>query len=70
MCDAGANVYYTLEKYEEAIADCERAIQIDPTFTKVSKQPTFRALSFLSIGVVRLGFLQARAVSLRASGLG
>ena len=33
---AGANVFYHMEKYEEAIADCERAIQVDPTFTKVS----------------------------------
>ena len=38
---SGANVYYTLEKYEEAIADCERAMQIDPNFTKVG----FRALN-------------------------
>ena len=30
----GANVFYHLEKYEEAILDCERAIQIDPNFTK------------------------------------
>jgi len=29
-------VFYTLEKYEEAIKDCERAIEIDPNFTKVS----------------------------------
>ena len=29
-------MFYTLEKYEEAIADCERAITIDPNFTKVS----------------------------------
>lgn len=31
---AGANVFYHLEKYEEAILDCERAIQIDPNFAK------------------------------------
>ena len=36
-CALGANVYYHLEKYEEAIADCEQAIQIDPTFTKVTQ---------------------------------
>lgn len=27
-------MYYHLEKYEEAIQDCERAASIDPTFTK------------------------------------
>ena len=37
----GANVYYTLEKYEEAIADCERAMQIDPNFTKVGFSRAF-----------------------------
>ena len=34
----GANVYYTLQEYEKAIADCEAAIQIDANFTKVSGQ--------------------------------
>ena len=33
----GANVYYHLEKYDEAIKDCERALCVDPTFTKVSR---------------------------------
>ena len=32
----GANVFYHMEKYEEAIADCERATTLDPNFTKVS----------------------------------
>ena len=32
----GANVYYTLQDFPNAIADCEKAIQIDPNFTKVS----------------------------------
>ena len=32
----GANVHYTLQDFEKAIADCEKAIQIDPNFTKVS----------------------------------
>lgn len=27
-------MFYHLEKYEEAILDCDRAIEIDPTFTK------------------------------------
>ena len=26
----GANVFFTLEKYEEAITDCQRAIELDP----------------------------------------
>ena len=30
----GATVYYELEEYEKAIADCERATSIDPNFTK------------------------------------
>ena len=30
-------MFYHLEKYEECIADCERAMQVDPAFTKVSK---------------------------------
>lgn len=30
----GANVYYKLERFEEAIADCQQAIEIDPNFTK------------------------------------
>jgi len=27
-------VYYTIEQYENAISDCERAVEIDPNFTK------------------------------------
>lgn len=34
FCLAGANVYYTLQDFQNAIADCEKAIQIDPNFTK------------------------------------
>ena len=32
-----ANVYYTTQEYERAIADCESALQIDPNFTKVGQ---------------------------------
>lgn len=34
---AGANVHYTLENYEEAIGDTQRAIDLDPAFAKVSQ---------------------------------
>ena len=27
-------MFYTLEKYEEAITDCQRAIELDPNFVK------------------------------------
>jgi tetratricopeptide (TPR) repeat protein len=31
----GAAVYNTLEKFDEAITDCEKAIELNPNFVKV-----------------------------------
>lgn len=61
-------MFYHLEKYEEAILDCDRAIEIDPTFTKVSLITTnFNHFSIIRHTIAKVSPSMSLCIHLRHS---